>query len=165
MPSYLLTEVLTSGASTTLASIHHVCVWWASFAAESWSLELRGSHGEGFVVRAPSCLRPCSSPPPPTSYSLPLLMVNVCVFACPRQRNLCLHRVLAVRPQIYLENRSQLLAEWSRAEARPIKRKLYSRAKAHNSLQGETGRATPRSQLQSKFRKSNLANLSLLQLE
>lgn len=53
---------------------------------------------------------PQSSPstPIPTAYSLPPLFpafpvaLCVCVLARPWQRNLCLHRVLAVRPQIYL---------------------------------------------------------------
>lgn len=103
-PAHLLPEVLTSGESTTLASIHHVP-----------SPEVARSC-EGHTTKAPWCVRhpvcvlapvePFHSHshcllPPPLFPAFPVALC-VCVLARPWQRNLCLHRVLAVRPQIYL---------------------------------------------------------------
>lgn len=110
---------------------------------------------------------PQSSPstPIPTAYSLPpffQLFLWLCVFVW------CL-RVLGSAIYVYTvcwqcarksiwENRSQLVAEWSRAEARPIKRKLYSRAKAHNTVQGRNGRVA---KLQQRFASWNFPKVKL----
>jgi len=160
-PAHLLPEVLTSGESTTLASIHHVP-----------SPEVARSC-EGHTTKAPWCVRHpvcvlapvepfhshshCLLPPPFFQ-----LFLWLCVFVW------CL-RVLGSAIYVYTvcwqcarksiwENRSQLVAEWSRAEARPIKRKLYSRAKAHNTVQGRNGRVA---KLQQRFASCNFPKVKL----
>lgn len=80
MPSYLLTEVLTSGASTTLASIHHVCGGLPlPPSPEVWSCEGHMAKAS-WCVRHPVCV--LAPVPLPSYFLLPPPSQGKCVCVC-----------------------------------------------------------------------------------